>query len=330
MKISVIMPAYNAQDYLREAIDSVLNQNYQDFEFIIINDCSTDNTEHIILSYTDPRIVYLKNEENLGVARTLNRGLDAAKGEYIARTDADDNCLPDRFTKQVAYLDAHPEVDVLGTASRSFDENGTLFFGYPTIDPEVLKIDFLFSCGICHPTVMLRKSTLEKHHLRYDHAFNKVEDYEMWCRMMDLGCRITNLPDVLLDHRLHKNQVTSVYSPDMLEKLKLIHERQLTQAGIHSNSIEAQSFLQFCLGSRQTQPVNYTALNNLLEKILSSNVYNRKKMQKYCKGIVINCMEKSCATAKDKRKFIAASSYITQTDVLFHKTRKLLKRSTGS
>lgn len=326
MKISVIMPAYNAQDYLREAIDSVLEQSYGDFEFIILNDCSTDDTEKIILSYDDPRIVYLKNEENLGVARTLNRGLDIAKGEYIARTDADDNCLPGRFAKQVAYLDSHPEVDVLGTASRSFDESGTLFFGYPTIDPEILRIDFLFSCGICHPTVMLRRSTIEKHQLRYDHAFNKVEDYEMWCRMLDLGCCITNLPDVLLDHRLHKNQVTNVYSPDMLEKLNRLHQRQLAQAGVTPDPTEEQAFLQYCLGIRRTQPVDYKALNNLLEKLLISNTYNRKKLRTYCEGIILCCMNNSCPTAKEKRQFIASSNFLNRVDIWKHTVRTLLKR----
>lgn len=326
MKISVIMPAYNAQDYLREAIDSVLEQSYGDFEFIILNDCSTDDTEKIILSYDDPRIVYVKNEENLGVARTLNRGLDIAKGEYIARTDADDNCLPGRFAKQVAYLDAHPEVDVLGTASRSFGESGTLFFGYPTIDPEILRIDFLFSCAICHPTVMIRRSTLEKHQLRYDHAFNKIEDYEMWCRMLDLGCCITNLPDVLLDHRLHKNQVTSVYSPDMLEKLDRLHKRLLAQTGIIAEAAEEQSFQQYCLSELATQSIDYTALNRLLEKLLSSGAYDRKKLRTYCKGIALTCMIQTCKTSQEKRNFIASSSFINWLTVGKYSLGKLFRK----
>ena len=96
-KISVIMPAYNAEKYLREAIDSILGQTFTDFELIVINDCSRDDTEQIILSYQDPRIVYLKNEKNLGVAGTLNRGLEVARGAYIARMDADDRSVPDRF-----------------------------------------------------------------------------------------------------------------------------------------------------------------------------------------------------------------------------------------
>ena len=99
-KISVILPAYNAENYISQAIDSILAQTYGDFEFIILNDCSTDGTERIILSFDDPRIRYVRNEQNLGVAATLNRGLELAAGEYIARMDADDISLPERFFRQ--------------------------------------------------------------------------------------------------------------------------------------------------------------------------------------------------------------------------------------
>jgi glycosyltransferase involved in cell wall biosynthesis len=107
-KISVIMPTYNAEKYLREAMDSILAQSFKDFELIVINDCSADGTEQIVLSYQDPRIVYLKNEKNLGVAGTLNRGLQVANGKYIARMDSDDRSVPERFEKQLAYLEENP------------------------------------------------------------------------------------------------------------------------------------------------------------------------------------------------------------------------------
>ena len=123
-KVSVVMPAYNAEAYIGAAMESILSQSFGDFEFLILNDCSTDGTEAIIQSYDDPRIVYIKNEKNMGVAATLNKGLAAAQGEYIARMDADDFSLPQRFEKQVAYLDAHPEVVVLGTQVQFFSDRG--------------------------------------------------------------------------------------------------------------------------------------------------------------------------------------------------------------
>ncbi len=109
-KLSVVMPLYNAARYLRPAIESILNQTYTDFEFIIVDDCSTDETPAILDSYPDPRIVRLRNPQNLGIVGALNRGLEAARGQYIARMDGDDIALAERFAQQVAWLDAHPNI----------------------------------------------------------------------------------------------------------------------------------------------------------------------------------------------------------------------------
>jgi glycosyltransferase involved in cell wall biosynthesis len=113
--VTVLMPVYNTEMYLKEAIDSILNQTFRDFEFIVINDGSTDSTSDIIESYSDPRIIYLQNEKNLGVATSLNKGLSIAKGTYIARMDGDDVSRCDRLEKQVAFMDANPEIGVCGT-----------------------------------------------------------------------------------------------------------------------------------------------------------------------------------------------------------------------
>ena len=143
-RVSVILPAYNAEAYLKEAIDSILNQTFPDFQLIVINDCSTDGTEEIIRQYADPRLVPVKNEKNLGIAATLNRGLSLAQGDYIARMDADDISLPHRLERQVAYLDAHPDIAVLGTNVETFDENGPLCTGWSSTDPAQMKADLLW------------------------------------------------------------------------------------------------------------------------------------------------------------------------------------------
>ena len=124
--ISVVMPAYNAEKYLREDIDSILAQTYDDFEFIIINDGSIDRTKEIILSYSDPRIVYIENEQNSGICVTLNKGLDTAKGRYIVRMDSDDIALPQRLEIQVRYMDANPDVGVAGSMVERFYDNNAL------------------------------------------------------------------------------------------------------------------------------------------------------------------------------------------------------------
>jgi len=113
--VSVVMPVYNGEKYLRESIDSILNQTYTDYEFIIVNDGSNDKTEEIILSYNDNRIRYIKNEKNLQIVKSLNRGIELAKGRYIARMDADDISLPRRFEKQITFMENNLEIGVCGT-----------------------------------------------------------------------------------------------------------------------------------------------------------------------------------------------------------------------
>ena len=174
-KISVIMPAYNAEKYIAQAIESILGQTYGDFELIIINDCSQDRTEEIVLSYDDPRIIYLKNEQNLGVAKTLNRGLEVAKGRYIARMDADDIAMLERFAKQIAFLDSNADVAVLGTNVEIFNEEGTICTGWSATNTEQMKVDLLFSCGLAHPSVMMRTEIIRELG-GYDPEFNGLED----------------------------------------------------------------------------------------------------------------------------------------------------------
>lgn len=241
-KISVIMPAYNAETYIKEAIDSILSQTYGDFELIVLNDCSKDRTEEIILSYTDPRIVYLKNPQNMGVAATLNRGLAVAGGTYIARMDADDISLPERFAQQVAFLDANPQVAVLGTNSETFDENGPLYTGWSATNPAQMKVDLLFSCGVAHPSVMMRKAVIQQLG-GYDPEFEGMEDYDLWCRVAEHH-GVTTLEDILLRYRVHSGQVTKNPSKKYMERLRRLKLRQLGQLGISADNPGVELFCQ--------------------------------------------------------------------------------------
>lgn len=200
-KISVVMPVYNQKEsYLREAIESILNQTYTDFEFIIVNDGSTNNAEEIILSYKDDRIVYIK-QENQGVAKALNKGLDNAQGEYIARMDSDDISLPHRLAKQVEYLEKHPEVSILGSWYESFPENKII-----KIRENIRFLDVLSGGCLCHPSVMMRKKDLAKYNLIYNPDFSS-EDYELWSRAVKY-LNIKNIPEVLIKYRNHENNIS--------------------------------------------------------------------------------------------------------------------------
>lgn len=237
-KISVIMPAYNAEKYIEEAIDSILGQTFEDFEFIILNDCSTDRTEEIILSYDDPRIVYLKNEQNLGVAATLNRGLEVAKGKYIARMDADDISLPERFEQQTAVLNKDSQLAAIGSNAIIFKEDGTELYTNVPVGFRNIKITMPMSNPFIHPTMMIRKSMLTG--LEYDSVFEGREDYRLW---MSLSQRyaMDNLPDRLLKYRHHTNQVTQKHDPSKQYKhfyLKKCYFKEL-DAGISDDMAEA-------------------------------------------------------------------------------------------
>ena len=198
-KISVVMPVYNTnEEYLRESIESILNQTFTDFEFIIINDGSTNNAEEVILSYKDERIKYIK-QENQGVPKSLNNGFDIANSEYIARMDADDISLPTRFEKQVKFLDENKNISLVGTEFESFPDYKLVSL---PMFPKIL--DFLKGCRVGHPTVMLRKADFDKYNLRYNENFKVAQDYELWARAIRV-LNFANIKEVLLKYRVHEN-----------------------------------------------------------------------------------------------------------------------------
>lgn len=208
--VTVLMPVYNGEKYLSESIDSILDQTFLDYEFIIINDGSTDGTSEILRNYSlkDKRIK-LHHQSNQGVISALNKGLELARGKYIARMDADDVSLPDRFAKQVDFLETHPEVGVLGTGVRFMDGCGNTSdtLQFPT-QHGVLRWCLCFFSPIVHPTVMMRRQIIEQAG-GYAESMMIAEDYDLW-RRLSCVTRLSNLKDVLLHFRKHDMNVTIV------------------------------------------------------------------------------------------------------------------------
>lgn len=232
--VSVIMPVYNSADFIKEAIESILNQTFSDFEMIVIDDCSTDNSAEIICSIQDERLVFLKNDVNLGVAKTLNRGIEVAKGKYIARMDADDVSLPDRFDKQVSFFEAHPDYILCGGFAVTYD--GESQFVYPSVD-NYLRPLLLFQNVFVHPNVMFRADALKK--LKYDEGFNFCEDYDLWFRCSRMG-KIMVLPHILLRYRVHAGSVTFQKQKRMNDLRRVVQERELALLGIFPTEEEYQ------------------------------------------------------------------------------------------
>ena len=222
-KVSVLMPVYNSHEtHLREAIESILNQTFTDFEFIIVNDASPNpNVEKIILSYTDPRIRYSKNPTNLNVSATRNRLLDEARGEYLAIFDHDDISLPTRLEKQVAFLDAHPEIGVLGT-NAYYTPSGAITSA--ALSDRDIRIDLMGRSPFIHPTVMIRKKILEDHQIRYDEQSNYAEDYDLWCQLIP-HTQFANINEILVHYRDHHSGYSKVHSKHIKKRTEEIWNR---------------------------------------------------------------------------------------------------------
>ena len=203
--VSVIMPAYNASRYVGDAVESVLAQTYRNFEYIIIDDGSTDGTTQILqrLAHKDPRI-RLVSRPNTGYAVALNEALGLAQGPFIARMDADDICLPERFQKEVDYLNAHPECVLVGTRVMLIDPDGAPLWEMEGIEIEHDQIEKqLLVCGwsIVHPAVMMRRDVVDRIG-GYKPEFVPVEDHDLFLRLAEVG-KLANLPEVLFKYRKH-------------------------------------------------------------------------------------------------------------------------------
>lgn len=266
--VTVLLPVYNAAPYLRECMDSVLTQTYADFELLVINDGSTDGSEEIILSYTDPRIRYVKNESNLKLIATLNKGIDMAAGKYIARMDSDDVCLPERFEKQVNFMEAHGMVGVCGTWVKTLGLEKDYEVKFRQGHDEI-KFQLFFSNYLHHPTVMLRKSVLDHYQIKYGNYLH-IEDYEMWVRMSRV-CNIEILPQVLLLYRCHGQNI-SVVNKDFQENYSAqIRKMQMDELQFEYSNEELKAYEEWIAGKTPTDIQWLTTLIGFFNKMVVAN-----------------------------------------------------------
>lgn len=202
-KVSVVMAAYNGGEYIGSSIESILNQTLKDFEFIIVNDCSTDNTLDTIRSYNDERIVIFNNEKNLGQTKSLNIGVGLAKGEYIARIDADDFSYPHRLEKQVRFFNDNPEFDVVGSSGHVLNRCGKRrSISLAPVDQGEIFFKIFYDNPIIHISALIRKDKLVMLG-GYDESFHIVQDYDLWSRFLINKLRLGNLKDVLVAYRVY-------------------------------------------------------------------------------------------------------------------------------
>lgn len=227
--VSIIMPVYNTEKFLREAIESILTQTYSNFEFIIINDGSTDKSREIILSYHDPRIIFLDNQSNRGLVAVMNDGISRATGTYIIRSDADDVSLPRRIEQQVSFMEHHQEVGILSAWMRTIGEKSShILDGF--LKHEDILANLLFNTSIAQPAVCIRTSVLKK--LSYDNSFKDgAEDYDLWVRASKIT-KIASIPKVLVLYRVHPGNISMTKLAQNQANTRIIRDRLLKELGI--------------------------------------------------------------------------------------------------
>ena len=224
--VTVLLPVYNADAFLSQAISSILSQTWSDFALLIMDDGSTDESLAVARQFSDPRIRLVKNDRNHGLSYTLNRGLDLARGEFVARMDADDISLPERLEKQVAFLRANPSISICGTSIRFFGDVPAVDVLYPS-GHETICCRMLFVNSIAHPSVMLRAETFRRLGLRYDPT-SYAEDFDLWQRCTD-RMLLDNLPEVLLLYRISRGSFTQTHREGQALSVAQIFRRQLTK-----------------------------------------------------------------------------------------------------
>ena len=231
-KVSVLMSVFNGDRYLQQAIGSILNQSYTDFEFVIVDDGSSQATKEILTAQKDRRIVLITNPSNIGLTKSLNLGLAKCRGEYIARMDSDDISHSERLERQVAFLDQNPEISVTGTQIRVIDHTGKIL-EYSNISRGTTALScrwqHLFDSPVAHPSAMFRREIVYNKLGGYDETFTTSQDYELWSRVIKFH-EIANLEEVLLDFRSHSGSVSKQYSRENIIKVANLFQNNLTAA----------------------------------------------------------------------------------------------------
>jgi glycosyltransferase involved in cell wall biosynthesis len=281
--VSVITPVYNREKYLVKCIESILNQTYENFEFIIIDDNSSDLTVNIIKDYLlrDSRIKFLENNKNLGATLSFNRGLDIAKGKYIARMDSDDISFPDRFKKQVDIFESWHDLEVLGTGAVLIDHKENEI-GRKQFPSNFKKISNIIKTGVpvFDPSVMMRSSTLKEIN-GFDNRLAPADDYHLWLTLFKQKKIISNIDDYLIKYRLHDSNLSKVASREQLQKsflaLKIYNSNFSTDEFFNQkNHLDLTSFEELLIKYWDGLNTNKEGSIRIIKEYFSSKEYKLK------------------------------------------------------
>lgn len=271
--ISVVMSAYNAAPFLKECIDSILTQTFEDFELIVVDDGSTDHSVEIVQSYTDTRIRLIKSEHNY--IQSLNKGIGLAKGKYVARMDADDIMFPERLEEEFKFMEEHPDIDVCGSYVKVFNGKGIYPLPMPTKHNDIAAI-MVIQCPFYHPTVMLRMEKIRNLFFAngkcclYDAQYKYGEDYALWVKLLKQNFRFGGIPKALLHYRISNQQITSAHK----DELNAFAKQVRTEMNVYAESVvkeqaseEINSYYNRALEMAKRKVIKMTTLTYILSDL---------------------------------------------------------------
>lgn len=292
-KVSIIMSVYNGEKYVQTAIDSLLRQTFSDFEFLIVDDDSSDGTWTLLNGIDDNRVVIFHNDQKMGLTCNLNYLIEKAKGSYIARMDADDLCDAKRLEKEVAVLDGDETIQMVCAYSQCFGDADALV--KTPADYELLRAFLLFGNPITHSSVMFRKS--EYHY--YDTGYVKSQDFELWDRMVAKSEKIHVIKQPLVYYRIHDEQITKIGVSEQEVLTENVLIRAAERLGLKLNEENKRIYLDLIrkkqISSDPDLKVAFDLLNQMRRINRTSKVYHKQKlfiaMGEYYKCVLKYCIK---------------------------------------
>lgn len=308
--VTVFMPVFNCEKYIKESLESIINQTYANLEILIIDDGSTDNTLDIINSYNDKRLRILKNGENRGIPYTRNRGLKESKGKYMAVMDADDIAYLNRIEKQVIYMEENQDIDVLGSYFNIFGGRFNKSYKPQFTSPEEISAGLLFSNPIGNSTILIRLDIIKTKELSYNEKYFVAQDYDMWVQISKVG-KILILPEILIKYRLSSNNITKKSTGErLMQRRKIInsiHQDIFNFFNFKLTEKEISVFNEFFSDDNQ-QVIDHNTLSNI-PKVLNKIVEQNKSNSLFSEEMLLSIMKEAVLNNLNSRKFSIFSKF---------------------
>lgn len=328
-RVTVLMSVYNGEKYLREAIDSILAQTFRDFEFVIYDDCSTDRSGEIIKSYSDSRIVYRRNETNQGLTKNLADGVARSSADYIARMDADDIAYPERLEKQVAWMDEHKEISILGAPVMYFNENdGDLGIAPQPYGDAAIKAKLFVSFTLMHPTIIIRAADLKTRGLNYNPDYRCSQDHALYLDCIRAGLKFENYLEPLLRMRAHAGSISRAKHGLQQECSSRARTNFLKVTGISDGCTqdEIDSYNSFASGYAPKTSEAVLALDGFVSKVLSARSFANYFDVVLIRQLFADSLSGMMYHAADKKEYADAIKAALSTSLWHHHERWPLKQ----